>query len=650
MVALSKSKTVAQSCGMTLTPNSESVSWHGWWRDLHTLITGKAAEADAEVELWAEETARSRRAVAELQTCADRGPEGAAWLLNEHAGHDGVQDPAQPPQTHFEVRRRLQKRWIEELRTGGVQDQDDFVKHRASQVSDASRMDTLDLQVEVTLQALVRGELPGINKTFDAGDTGGSGDMPPEAPYQLLPIDWVRLSEAYQVDFVLHGLPGTEGQLCRRCGSAGHIHTGSEASGGNHLCLHVGYTSGGLWEPLGAGPISSSSAAAENGSLTSQDANGSAATLTATAEAHERTTKPSLPASDSECTVPPPAGWEKCVRVFGDPSGLAGGSACSAACKAVCTESMPWVACLNKGLALGCIQTLTFCPKTFCPEKAGTPAVCENEGQADRADESIEDTKAHDTCPEEVKLPKSSNPNIAGILPGRVEPGTPSSKNTTPVSPGNQVTGVGARLCVIFEGLKTVADEEIGDEETPSRPNPSSKEALFREAFVRAVAKAGRISEDRVRVLEISKPLDAERPATTSKQAADTGGGVMMFLEPEDTADEAPNMNEDSGIRVLAVIREANTRGSEEERPSAMQALDTVHAELLDLSSAFHDDMKAFTEGRRGRPWGPDANNIRKQTPRAPSVQVSKESLLQEVTTVQRKSSQEPLSPAAKSI
>merc|ERR1719265_1680231 len=90
------------------------------------------------------------------------------------------------------------------------------------------------------------------------GDTGGSPSRPP--PYWLLPVDWARLSEAYQVDFVLHGLPGTLQKTCAHCGTNGHIHTGPREPG-RDLCLHVGWCSSGSavdwghWEPLGAGPI-----------------------------------------------------------------------------------------------------------------------------------------------------------------------------------------------------------------------------------------------------------------------------------------------------------------------------------------------------------------------------------------------------------
>ena len=94
---------------------------------------------------------------------------------------------------------------------------------------------TLEEQVELVLQGMLRSE-----------PEGGA----PCLPYWFLPSDWSRLSETYQVDFVLHGLPGTEGRHCARCSCEGHVHTGPQDSGRDY-CLHVGWSSRGsrAWTP-----------------------------------------------------------------------------------------------------------------------------------------------------------------------------------------------------------------------------------------------------------------------------------------------------------------------------------------------------------------------------------------------------------------
>merc|ERR1719163_1374586 len=94
----------------------------------------------------------------------DCGPATAAWLLNEH-GPPLYQ--ARSPETPATVRRQLQQSWSELLRKDiGGEEQQTFVLQRLEQTPEAALPLTLDGQVQVVLQALVRGE------TDSSSDTG----------------------------------------------------------------------------------------------------------------------------------------------------------------------------------------------------------------------------------------------------------------------------------------------------------------------------------------------------------------------------------------------------------------------------------------------------------------------------------------------
>lgn len=248
----------------------------------------------------------------------DCGPDAAAWLLNEHGP---TQSWSRAPETRTSVREKLREAWKTILDNDASGDEHQaFVQQRLEQVleavAEASPADDQDHEAAqerlrqsaaLILEALLRDE-PILSTTGD--DSDGAGSFKTVLPYWFLPSDWARLSEVYQVDFVLHGLPGMEDQTCDHCGCTGHVHFGPKAPGAG-VSLHVGWRSSssssssssgsaevpaspqpapgsersggslsignkawGHWEPLGAGPILPKGAAASTPRTSERSGNG----------------------------------------------------------------------------------------------------------------------------------------------------------------------------------------------------------------------------------------------------------------------------------------------------------------------------------------------------------------------------------------
>lgn len=226
--------------------------------------------------------------IAAARCCGDGGARCAAWLLNEH----GPPAPhTRAPEARASILRALGRAWRDSLLTlDDAGQKRAFVESRIEQVAHASEFVDLDAKVDHILVALEREEEREGSSvaTHDGGDQKSSASISGSSttssthsrqqPYFLLPTDWALLSDAYGVDFVLHGLPGAESRQCSDCGTVGHIHTGARASD-DRPALHVGwqellprveedvesslgsglspggFRARGTWEALGSGPI-----------------------------------------------------------------------------------------------------------------------------------------------------------------------------------------------------------------------------------------------------------------------------------------------------------------------------------------------------------------------------------------------------------
>ena len=129
-----------------------------------------------------------------------------------------------------------------------------FVAERLDQVPEARDREDLEAQVAAVLGAMLRQE----SDDAAAEDQSQLAERAP-LPYWFIPSDWAQLSAAFQVDFVIHGMPGTENRPCNHCGTTGHVHMGPR-NPGIDMCLHVHWrgrgqsnaagASWGHWEPM----------------------------------------------------------------------------------------------------------------------------------------------------------------------------------------------------------------------------------------------------------------------------------------------------------------------------------------------------------------------------------------------------------------
>jgi hypothetical protein len=92
-----------------------------------------------------------------------------------------------------------------------------------------------------------------------AAEDHGQLATPAPLPYWFITSDWVQLSRILQVDFVIHGMPGTENRPCHHCGTTGHVHMGPRDPG-TDIDLHLQWRGAGQgnadgaawghWQPL----------------------------------------------------------------------------------------------------------------------------------------------------------------------------------------------------------------------------------------------------------------------------------------------------------------------------------------------------------------------------------------------------------------
>lgn len=551
-----------------------------------------------------------------------------------------------------------------------------FVQQRLEQVPQAIGEETLDQQVALTLEALLRGEEEIIFKPeadgADVNEAPGfsESDLNEEGlattdkeqlilPYWFLPTDWARLAEAYQVDFVLHGLPGAEGCKCSHCGCSGHVHVGPRSPGVD-LCLHVGWRGAvskkgsgsrgtdkdrdnawGHWEPLGSGPIKAP--------LSRQKS-----TLDSDLELSSVVHEVSLNDADH----------------------------------------------VDSSLfARSCGQAM----RSKCP-------------------------KLKDCCDTERRVSDDGVGDLANILSGKDGDGTTSTANQAdneaatvvraqPVVsiPGGRSSGsgAGARFSVMLEGQDLFEGVDLEDTSPLRQADAAAGGSAgvaelerFRKAFIEAVSATARISPSRVRILDIGLPFEAhvlrnalrlanaaaaiaaaatqeaqspptkERRTPTPKEP-DTGAGITRFLSDDGAASHAasalsprPDANTTPSstptsdttappstpppatapaplqtpleaeaftppraelapaagtncrattgtVRVLAVLREPRDASAEIEEPGAMMALELVVAELANPQSSLQQALRSSIDDQAKRIWCPEAEGPHKGPHRA---------------------------------
>lgn len=163
-----------------------------------------------------------RRLLPELRDGGDCGPESCAWLLNVH-GPPIYRYAAGPVESVGSVRLMLQKRWTEVLKVASVEDLQAFVQPRLEQAPEACEAESLEEQVILVLKSMTRSESSrdrwSLNLPQELVAKASMNGLNvsrsfPGSAYWLLPEDWSRLSEIYQVDFVLHNVPGTGWREC----------------------------------------------------------------------------------------------------------------------------------------------------------------------------------------------------------------------------------------------------------------------------------------------------------------------------------------------------------------------------------------------------------------------------------------------------
>ena len=182
----------------------------------------------------------------------DCGPDTAVWLLN-HQGPALYRDG--PGVTREEIRTALQRTWKDVIADDpSFEEGRSFVAERLDQVPEASEREDLEGQVAAVLHALLRQE-----SDYSAAEDHGQLAAHDHLPYWFVPSDWSQLTKCYQVDFVIHGIPGTENLPCPHCETTGHVHTGLRHTGID-VCLHVHWrgreqsnadgAAWGHWEPM----------------------------------------------------------------------------------------------------------------------------------------------------------------------------------------------------------------------------------------------------------------------------------------------------------------------------------------------------------------------------------------------------------------
>lgn len=456
-----------------------------------------------------------------------------------------------------------------------------FVQQRLEQVPQAIGEETLDQQVALTLEALLRGEKEiNFNPEADGADVNeapgfSESDLNKEGlatideeqwilPYWFLPTDWARLAEAYQVDFVLHGLPGAEGCHCSHCGCSGHVHLGPRSPGVD-LCLHVGWRGGvskkgggsrsadkdrdnawGHWEPLGSGPIKTP--------LSSQKS-----TLDSDLELSSALHEVSLNDADH---VDSAAGQGQTAPPHlesGLVEDLLHGSWAMAGLNCTPLSSCTPAACQPR--ETNAQQSRSKCPKL--KDCCDTERRVSDDGVGDLGnilsdkDVAVTTVNTADQADNEAAATVRAQPVVS--IPGGRSSGS----------------GAGARFSVMLEGQDLFEGVDLEDTSPLRQADAAAGGSAgvaelkrFKKAFIEAVSTTARISPSRVRILDIGLPFEAQvlrnalrlanaaaataGAATQKPQSSptkerhtpmpkepDTGAGVLRFLSDDGAAPHA---------------------------------------------------------------------------------------------------------------
>lgn len=499
-----------------------------------------------------------------------------------------------------------------------------FVHQRLEQVPQAMTEETLDQQVALTLKALLRGEVEPIEAqiarghfppkppvqmavqiaegssdgstnvqapTSEATDASGgisessilfvgeeAANPPQPLPYWFLPTDWARLAEAYQVDFILHGLPGTEGCQCSHCGCSGHVHVGPRAPGID-LCLHVGWRGAGRrkgrkgasddndrklqetwdrgdawghWEPLGAGPIKAPLPRQQSTLESHLDLNH--------ALKEDEQANLNYQPSDEYSWALGLAGFN-CVHI----------TSCTCE-KAVCLQP-------DK------CQTGSPCPKKI-KDCCDTDRRVSDDNIADLGNSSEgkePDAEGKEPDAEGGKVTSAASIVTevceAGMVAATASSNTPSGSSSSSTAAFQQPTlsprgrsrggsgSTGARFSVMLEGRELFEGVDLEDNSPLRQADAAAGGSAgvanlerFRKAFIEAVSVAAGIAPSRVRILDIGLPFETsmkiqaqrlanitpvkESPSASARSASpprepDTGAGVLRFLTDEGEAPTA---------------------------------------------------------------------------------------------------------------
>mmetsp|Transcript_54488 Transcript_54488/g.127281 ORF Transcript_54488/g.127281 Transcript_54488/m.127281 type:complete len:546 (-) Transcript_54488:71-1708(-) len=473
-----------------------------------------------------------------VAACAgDSGPECAAWLLNNHT----LRRQHTAPYTARDIREALQVAWRSHLHSD--KDRWHFVEQRAEQVvDDRSLCQSVESRTAALLDRLMRD--PGC---------GGA--------YCFIASDWQRLSEHFEVDFVLHGLAGMADWPCARCDTCGHIHLGRESDvrPSLHVCWWSRDGLPGVWEPLGPSNAEESACASR------------------------------AEAAEGDCSVDSDSGMAEtafkqapeCLSMWSGVVTVGDGAPDDSQ-----TQDSELEASNPYSMAGACFEN-------------GFQCVNDRHAAMGQSTEGSHATLESDS-------PESQNRDMTRPLFPGASPRRAARGSTQPV----------ARFSILLEdkGERGASSKTMKDEGW-------LREAFIAAVADAAGVSVARV---RVLEVGPPFDLEAglARKSVAQRKAVqepgtkpDTGAGVMRMLEEEESG-LTVDSNGHAVTRVLGTIKEAAASDGLLAEPSALQALDRVAAELQDPMSPLQMTLKMWSGGQPARLWMPPSPNTQHRQPR----------------------------------